>query len=119
MEQTLITIAINYEPGDESAVADAIATIHGGSAATIKDAVDSIAAALEAIPGAHVPHWSSPKTDNWVSQQETISSLYQQIDNHVCQCCHQIAVAPAGVADFEPGACPPLHNCAVCADQII
>jgi|APGre2960657373_1045057.scaffolds.fasta_scaffold16088_2 hypothetical protein len=119
MEQTLITIAINYEPEDESAVADAIAAIHGGSAETIKDAVDSIAAALEAIPGAHVPHWSSPKTDNWVTQNETISSLYQQIDNHVCQCCHQIAVAPAGVAGFEPGVCPPLHNCAACADQII
>jgi hypothetical protein len=119
MEQTLITIAINYEPEDESAVADAIAAIHGGSAETIKDAVDSIAAALEAIPGAHVPHWSSPKTDNWVTQNETISSLYQQIDNHVCQCCHQIAVAPAGVVGFEPGVCPPLHNCAACADQII
>jgi len=119
MEQTLITIAINYEPEDESAVADAIAAIHGGSAETIKDAVDSIAAALEAIPGAHVPHWSSPKTDNWVTQNETISSLYQQIDNHVCQCCHEIAVAPAGAAGFEPGVCPPLHNCAACADQII
>lgn len=119
MKQTLITIAINYEPEDESAVANAIAAIHGGSAGTIKEAVDAVAASLEAIPGAHVPHWSSPDTENWVSQQEVISTLYQQIDNHVCQCCHQITVAPAGVITFEPGTCPPLHNCAVCADQII
>jgi hypothetical protein len=119
MEQQLITIAINYEQEDESAVAGAIAAVYGGSANTIKEAVDVIAAALEEIPGAHVPHWSSPKTENWVTQNETIASLYQQIDSHVCQCCHQVAVAPAGVADFEPGVCPPLHNCAACADQII
>ena len=119
MEQRLITIAIDYEPEDEPQVADAIAAIHGASAETIKDAVDSIAAALETIPGIHVPHWSNPKTDNWVTQQETISSLYQQMEDHVCQCCHQIAVAPAGVVGFDPGVCPPLHNCAACADQII
>ncbi len=119
MEQRLITIAIDYEPEDEHQVAAAIAAIHGGSASTIKDAVDSIAARLEAIPGAHVPHWSNPKTEDWMTQNETISSLYQQMEDHVCQCCHEIAVAPAGVADFEPGVCPPLHNCAACADQII
>jgi hypothetical protein len=119
MTQTLITIAINYNSEDEAVVADAIAKIHGGSASTIKDAVDSMAAALEEIPGAHVPHWSSPKTDAWINQQEVISSLYQQIDSHVCQCCHQITVAPAGATTFDAGVCPPLHNCGLCADQII
>ena len=119
MEQRLITIAIDYKPEDEPQVANAIAAIHGASAGTIKDAVDSIAAALEAIPGIHVPHWSSPETINWVTQNETIAGLYQQIDSHACQCCHQIAVAPAGVVGFDPGVCPPLHNCAACADQII
>jgi hypothetical protein len=119
MEQRLITIAIDYEPEDEHRVAAAIAAIQGASASTIKDAVDAIAARLEAIPGLHVPHWSSPETINWITQSETIASLYQQIENHACQCCHQIAVAPSGVTGFEPGVCPPLHNCAACADQII
>jgi hypothetical protein len=119
MEQRLITIAIDYDPEDEHQVAAAIAAIHGASASTIKDAVDSIAARLGAIPGAHVPHWSSPKTEDWVAQSETIGRLHQAIDDHVCQCCHQIAVAPAGTTGFEPGICPPLHNCAACADQII
>ena len=119
MEQRLITIAINYESEDEHQVAAAIAAIQGASASTIKGAVDAIAARLEVIPGVHVPHWSSPKTENWITKDETIASLYQQIDSHVCQCCHQITVAPAGVTTFEPGACPPLHNCTLCADQII
>ena len=119
MEQRLITIAINYESEDEHQVAAAIAAIQGASASTIEDAVDAIAARLEAIPGVHVPHWSSPKTENWITKDETIASLYQQIDSHVCQCCHQITVAPVGVTTFEPGACPPLHNCTLCADQII
>lgn len=119
MEQVLITIAIDYNPEDESAVSEAIATLVGGSAGTIKSAVDTLAAALTAVPGVHVPHWSSPKTTDWVNSQETIANLWQQIDGHVCQCCHQITVAPVGVTGFEPGTCPPLHNCAVCADQII
>jgi hypothetical protein len=119
MEQRLITIAINYEPEDEHRVAAAIAAIQGASASTIDGAVDAIAARLEVIPGAHVPHWSSPKTADWATQQEVIASLYQQMEDHVCQCCHEIAVAPVGVTDFEPGVCPPLHNCAACADQIV
>jgi hypothetical protein len=119
MEQRLITIAIDYELEDEHRVAAAIAAIQGASASTIEGAVDAIAARLEVIPGAHVPHWSSPKTADWVTQSETIGRLHEAMESHVCQCCHEIAVAPAGVTGFEPGVCPPLHNCAACADQII
>lgn len=119
MTQKLITIAIDYEEDDEQSVASAIAQIHGGSAETIADAVGVIAGALTAIPAVHVPYWSSPRTETWVTQSETIARLSEQIDSHVCQCCHEIAAAPVGVADFEPGVCPPPHNCAVCADQII
>ena len=119
MKQVLITIAIDYELENEQEVASAIAEIHGGSAETIAGAVEAIAGAITSIPNVHVPYWSSPKTETWVAQSETIARLSEQIDSHVCQCCHQIAVAPAGVAGFEPGVCPPLHNCAACADQII
>lgn len=119
MAQKLITIAIDYNPENESDIAEKIASQYGGSAATIKEAVDVIAASWSNIDGAHVPHWSSQKTEEWLTQQETIANLYAQIDEHSCQCCHQITVAPAGVITFEPGTCPPLHNCAVCADQII
>lgn len=119
MTQKLITIAIDYEEADEQSVASAIAARFGGTATTIDGALDVITASLELIEGAHVPHWSCSTQHNWLAQSEEIARLYAALESHVCVCCHQTAVAPAGVTGFEPGICPPLHNCAVCAATII
>lgn len=119
MKQRLITIAINFEENDESSVAASIAHKLGGTAATIKDAVDIVAANFESIDGAHVPHWSCPEQTDWMTQQEEIARLWQVIDSHQYDCCHQIVEPPAGATTFEGGECPPAHNCRVCAATIV
>jgi len=119
MTQKLITIAIDYEEADEQSVASAIAARFGGTATTVEGAVDVIAASIESIQDVHVPHWSCPTQENWVSQSEEITRLYSALESHTCACCHQATVAPEGTTGFEPGVCPPLHNCAVCADKIV
>jgi hypothetical protein len=119
MEQRLVTIAINYEPENESSVSAALAEIFGGTASTIKQATNAIADRIQEINGADVPHWSCSTTQNWQTQQEEIAALYQAMESHKCTCCHQAAEPPAGAIDFEKGECPPEHNCPVCAAVII
>jgi len=119
MKQVLIMIAIDYKEEDEFSIAHEIAAIHGGDAMTIKDAANVVAGRFNVIENAHVPHWSCSTQQNWVTQQEEISRLYAAMDSHICGCCHQTTAVPVGATDFEPGTCPPLHNCPLCADQII
>ena len=119
MTQKLITIAIDYEETDEQSIGSAIAARFGGTATTIDGALDVITASLESIEGAHIPHWSCSTQHNWLTQSEEIARLYAALESHVCVCCHQATEPPVGVTGFEPGVCPPLHNCAVCAATII
>jgi hypothetical protein len=119
MAQRLITIAINFEDGKDSSVASNLAQAFSSETNDIKEAVGAIVALIDAVDGVSVSHWSCPITEQWISQEDQISRLYQAIDDHQCACCHQIAAAPSNVEGFEPGSCPPAHNCAVCADIII
>jgi hypothetical protein len=119
MTQRLINIAINFEEEDEESVAAAIAAKFGGTASTVKDAVDVIAANLELIDGAHVPHWSCPEQGDWMTQQEELGRLWAIIDQHQYDCCHQTSEPPVGATDFVRGECPPAHNCKVCAATIV
>jgi hypothetical protein len=118
MTQRLITIAINYEEADEQSVALALASLHGGSATAIEDAVTIIAQKWQSIETATVPHWSCSTQQNWMTQQEEITRLYRAMEDHVCSCCHQSTEPPPGATTFVRGTCPPGHNCAVCADTI-
>lgn len=119
MTQRLITIAIDFEDSLEGSVASGIGAIVGAEVSTINQAVESVVSAINLVDGVSVAHWSCPTTQNWIAQSDEISRLHQAIDGHQCPCCHRIAVAGPGVVDFEPGTCPPLHNCPACADTIV
>jgi hypothetical protein len=119
MKQRLITIAVDYSPENEEAVASAMVAHFDATAKTIQEAVEIIVNNWQSVEGLHVPHWSNPETQNWKTQQEIITELHQSIDSHRCACCHGAVVGPVGVENFEHGACPPEHNCVACADTII